>query len=266
MSEIAPKGHGRIPHSSERHGGISKAATVALAGVVAAGGIAAYEASQSFTNSNQPAATVDVGDLAKNTPPTINGRQVVVGETPTAKPTEAPTATSTPEKPKTVAWTTDQIAKAQQEALANNKILFADTWSVDGGTATDTQTARKFPAIIIDYNTNPEGKVFNSPISGTVSNALGILSDGTKLREFFIKNGSIEVEIIAAIESQPIVQNGQNISTGEALMTLSGNRIPDVTGFSKPGYVMEEDVTNFKSTTADILHDQNGTLVTLAGK
>jgi len=219
-----------------------------------------------FSNNSKTdkAITTDAGDLGKGTPPTLdNGKAVVVGETPTASPTEAPRATPTPEKIKTVPWTIEEITKEQNEALADNKIIYLDTWSTGGGILEGFKNSLDKPLLIINYDTKPEGKTLKSPISGTVTGiGLTVSGNGAKTRAIFITNGKVEVEFVVDVDSTVNVKQDQKITTGTDLITLSGNPIPEGK-FSKPGYVVFGDVTNFTSTTQDLLRDGNGTLVTL---
>ncbi|MGE5041611.1 MAG: hypothetical protein ACM3IJ_01775 [Candidatus Levyibacteriota bacterium] len=245
------------------HSRISRTVRTVGAGTLIMGAISGVDCSGSQNGSSK--TTLSTVTPGFSTPTLANGSRVALGETPTAKPTEAPTATPTPEKPKTVAWTLDQITAAQQEGLRNNKVLFLDTWSQEGGVMIDAKNFKGQPTTIIDYKTSPEGKSFNSPIAGTVTGvAVTPFSDGTKIRSVFITQGNIETQISFDFDAKVSVENGQKISDGTLLATLGSNRLSKSGLLSKPGYIMISDTTNFTSTTENIIKDANGTTVTLA--
>ncbi|MGE5041610.1 MAG: hypothetical protein ACM3IJ_01770 [Candidatus Levyibacteriota bacterium] len=238
-------------------------ATVAGAAALAAAGVGAYEVTQGQDSGTDKGAVVNISTPDSTAPTTTDGKQIVVGETPTAKPTEAPTATPTPEKPKTVAWTLDQITAAQQEGLKNNKVLYADTWTEDGGKADDAKNVAGNVSVIVNYEQNPEGKVFRSPIAGTVTSiGVTVAAGDVRTRTIFVQVGGKEIEFITDFSSTINVQRNQKITPGTSLITLTGTPIPSGK-FSKPGFVLFADVTNFDSTTENIIKDASGTTVTL---
>jgi hypothetical protein len=65
--------------------------------------------------------------------------QVLPTTFPSEKPSPfispEPTAIPTPEAPKVAYWTKDQITQAQQEGLAQGRVLLLDTWTQVGGQA-----------------------------------------------------------------------------------------------------------------------------------
>ncbi len=258
-------GQGQLPgrHELKVPRVVKIAAGVTLGAATVAGGVFIADKQGVFDSGSSHVQTANL-PLQPDTIPGTAIPNPLKTKTSTAIPTEASTAIPTPEKLKTVAWNADQIAKAQQEALLNNKILFLDTWSADGGKVLDAKNYKNLPTLVVNYVTKPEGKIFDSPISGTVSGVgITILSDGTKLKALFITDGKIEVELTVDFDSNILVKNDQKVTAGTPLITLSGNLVPSVAGFSKPGYVVMGDVTNFTSTTADILTDPNGAIVTV---
>lgn len=198
-------------------------------------------------------------------PPTPTPDKIPGTAIPTPTNTETPKSTPTPEKTKTVGWSMEQIAKAQKDALTNNKVLFADTWTENGGKAQEAKSGIDRPLLVLDFDEKPEGKTFVSPISGvvTTSNARVTLNDGTKIRTISIMVNNIEVGIYTDIDSKILVEYGQKISLGTPLIELSGNPIPQGAHFSKPGYVALSDSTNFSISKDSILHDENGANVAI---
>lgn len=168
------------------------------------------------------------------------------------------------EIPKTVTWSAEMIADAQNIALENDKVLFANTWNKEGGESIDVENFRGLPFLALEFKENAEGKVFKSPISGKVT-GVGIteLQNGKIMRTLFVKVGNIEVEFLVDDKSKIEVKNGEVISVGAPIITLSGNLVPPEGRFSKPSHVVMGDVTKFSSTAKDILRDDAGVEVAL---
>lgn len=254
---------------SWRAAGIGALAVTTVVGLASFLGLRNFGSSDSkdaVSADNGGAPTVKVPDNnSASGITTPNGKQIVIGGTSTSTPTKEPTATPTPEKPKTVAWTAAQIAAAQKEAAANNRVVYINTWIADGGVAEDVTNVAGKQLIALDYDSKPEGKSITSPITGTVRNVGVTESAGNvRTRTLFVMVDGKEIEFIVDFDSSILVKRDDVITAGTTpIITLSGNRIPDGK-FSKPAYVIVGDTANVASTTNDILHDQSGATVTLA--
>lgn len=193
-----------------------------------------------------PTQTIDIT-------PTPMPAGTTLAETPTVIPTEKP-------QPKTVAWSAEQIAKAQQDALAENRIVFVNTWEDDGGKAVNVENFAQKPFLAVDYEEEPKDKVFESPLTGTVA-SIGVVSspDGSiKARTVFLKVGDSEIEFLVDFDSQVQVTRDQKIAAGDPMITLSGNTLPSGLRFSEKGYVIMGDITHLDTTKDSILKDPSG--------
>lgn len=260
------------PRREKKSTGKAKAAAIVIGGGTLLGGTSLavmYETGllDALAGNGDSNKTIvrDAGDLAKSNPPTTpDGKQIIIGETPTANPTNAEktvTAAPTPDAPRTVAWTKDQIDAAQREATAQGKISMVNTWADQGMMAVDSISAANGKSIIVITKDpslpSSETPVYESSFEGTVTDIVG----GSAANVVYITVNGQEVKIYFDASVKPLVQKGQKVTYGTQIVPM-GAQLTSSLGFKDAGNIAII-AANGSLTHANILHDQNGADVTL---
>lgn len=190
-------------------------------------------------NDDSGKATVaDAGDLVKSDPPTTtDGKQIVVGDTPTATPVpETPTPEPTVEVAKAIFMspadaTGPYSAKAQQ-----GELTLVDSWTAKGAVDKPAKTAKGTSELIIDGL--DIGDTFDSPVMGTVKQVLAGQGNGFTVRSVILDQGNgHELTIIVDFGEKVLVTTGQKITLGSPIIEMQGNMLSPRMGASEEGQI-----------------------------
>lgn len=106
--------------------------------------------------------------------------------TVTTEPTPKPTPTEAPKLEKVVYWTDERILKAQEEGLAQRKVLLLDTWSALGGHATIIKSG--YGDQMLGITGLSKGTTLPSPVQGKVASYGGSVPFGQQTPDSMFLN------------------------------------------------------------------------------
>lgn len=239
--------------------------TVVTAGIVGVGGVAVVKISQLFKGNgeNNDSAVTIVRDTAPTAAPAAGeDMQKTDVATPVAIATPDATKVATPEAPKVVFWTADQIRQAQQDALAQGKVLLLDTWSDRGGVPKEAKSYRDNPVLIID---NLGKQTLNSPVVGQVKGiSIGVGNNGPDMRFLYIQFGNRVIQFAVDISNTILVTSGQKVDINTPLVDLSGRMLAASLLLSQTGQVEINDDTVLSSAINTLVDSTTNLPVRLA--
>jgi len=202
----------------------------------------------------------DDGSPASGSSPGVTGEPAASGQSPAAA-TQTPGALGEPITAQ-VYWPGEQIVEAQEAALAQGNILLADTWSSEGGEASNGETYSHAPIILIAGF--EAGDTFYSPLAGQVEGVYAAAEGSAyPLRQIRINVGTDLLIFEFAADNKVLVEGGEQLEPGTPLATMTGSFIPEGEQLSAPAQVALFNATKDGLSSANVLTDGLANLVGL---